>query len=129
MLPAVLDLAAGFATAILSGMGVGGGGLLMVYLTLYRRLPTVTAQGVNLLCFLCASVASLLAPPPKDPFSLPRPCFWGMAALGLCGAGLGSLWSARLPTRVFRKIFGGFLCASGGYALFTSLRSRRQSRR
>jgi uncharacterized membrane protein YfcA len=124
-----LDVLAAFLTAVLSGMGVGGGGILMLYLTLYRRFPTVQAQGINLLCFLCAAVASVFGtPPPKETFSLPKRVFFGMAAVGLIGAAMGSFWSAKLPTRLFRKYFGGFLCLCSVYAWITSSKQPQSPR-
>ena len=35
--------------AALSGMGVGGGGLLVIWLVLTAGMPAPTAQGINLL--------------------------------------------------------------------------------
>lgn len=43
----------------LSGLGVGGGGLLMLWLTQWQALPYPTARTVNLLFFL---PSSLIAP-------------------------------------------------------------------
>ena len=110
-------------------MGVGGGGILMLYLTLYRRFPTVQAQGINLLCFLCAALASVFgSPPPKETFSLPRGVFFGMAVTGLLGAAVGSFWSAKLPIRLFRKCFGGFLCLCSIYAWITFAKQKQSPR-
>ena len=41
-----------FLLAALSGMGVGGGGLFVIYLSLFTNTPQLTAQGMNLLFFL-----------------------------------------------------------------------------
>ena len=45
-----------FLISALMGMGVGGGGLLIIYLTLYLNLPQLTAQGTNLLLFVLAII-------------------------------------------------------------------------
>ena len=55
----VVDILAALIIAVLSGMGVGSGGLLVLYLTMVRDTPHLTAQGLNLLFFIFASGASL----------------------------------------------------------------------
>ena len=57
MVAAIVGLAAG----VLSGMGVGGGTLLVVYLTWVAGFAQIEAQGINLLYFLpCAASSSVL---------------------------------------------------------------------
>ena len=54
-----ITVAAAFLIAILSGMGVGSAGLLVVYLTVVMGAPQLMAQGINLLFFLFAASAAL----------------------------------------------------------------------
>ena len=49
----------GAAAGILSGMGIGGGTLLVLYLTAVLDTAANTAAGINLLYFLCCAPASL----------------------------------------------------------------------
>ena len=49
----------GGLTGILSGFGVGGGSLLLVYLTGIAEVEQTLAQGINLLYFLPAAAAAL----------------------------------------------------------------------
>ena len=56
-----LDIIISTAVAMLAGVGVGGGGLLVIYLTLAVTMPQLEAQGINLLFFIAASLgASIL---------------------------------------------------------------------
>ncbi len=116
----VLDTFAAFVTALCSGMGIGGGGLLTVYLSLVRNTEHLTTQGINLLCFLCSAAASLACPPPKEDFSLSKKTSFAMGAVGAIFALAGSLCSAYLPDRIFRDLFGIFLCAVGVKGLLPS---------
>lgn len=52
---------AGGLTGMLSGAGLGGGTLLMVYMTAVAGLPQHMAQGINLLYFLPCSAAALVS--------------------------------------------------------------------
>ena len=57
----VLPILVGAATGILSGFGVGGGTLLLVYLTTFAGVDQHLAQGINLLYFLPAALTALPA--------------------------------------------------------------------
>lgn len=49
------------ACGVLSGMGVGGGSLLLVWLTVAAGFSPATAAAYNLLYFLCCAPAALLS--------------------------------------------------------------------
>ena len=51
---------AGLVCGILSGFGIGGGSLLMVWMTAAAALDQKTAQAINLLYFLPTSVGALI---------------------------------------------------------------------
>ena len=46
---------------VLAGMGVGGGSLLILWLTTVMNVDPITARGINLLFFLPAALISTLA--------------------------------------------------------------------
>ena len=50
---------AGAVTGVLSGFGIGGGSLLLIYMTSFAGVPQNIAQGINLLYFLPTAAASL----------------------------------------------------------------------
>ena len=57
----IIAALAGAATGVLSGFGVGGGSLLLIYMTSFAGVPQTLAQGVNLLYFLPAAATALPA--------------------------------------------------------------------
>ena len=113
----LLPLAVGGATGVLSGFGVGGGTLLLVYMTAFAGLDQRLAQGINLLYFLPAGLMAL-------------PSHWKngfmekAALLPAIGAGLAcaaaAAWAATgLEVGLLRKCFGGFLMVIGAMELFS----------
>ena len=52
---------AGLLTGVLSGCGIGGGSLLVLWLTLFEGMPQFTAGGINLLYFLACAPAALVS--------------------------------------------------------------------
>lgn len=111
-----LPLLAGAAAGVLSGFGVGGGTLLLVWLTAVAGLPQDQAQGINLLYFLPAAGAALPAHAKngylEKEFLLPA------IAAGLIAAGLGAWAATGLDDGVLRRCFGGFLLVIGLRELF-----------
>lgn len=51
----------GALTGILSGFGVGGGSLLILWLTAADGIGQLTASGINLLYFLCCAPPALFS--------------------------------------------------------------------
>ena len=101
-----------FLIATLTGMGMGSGGLFVVFLTLLWNVPQVQAQGINLFFFLFASGASLLLHIQKRRLSFALLLL--IAVAGVLGAIPGSFAATLLPEVWTRRIFGGMLLVSGG---------------
>ncbi|MBR2048896.1 MAG: sulfite exporter TauE/SafE family protein [Oscillospiraceae bacterium] len=102
---------AGCVLGFLSGLGVGGGSLLMLWLTLVVGTDPAQARLMNLMFFLpCALCASLFR------FRKARPdlALTGTAmAGGLAGAFLGAYLHTRLDLELARKALGVLFLVCG----------------
>lgn len=107
----LLALAVGAGTGVLSGFGVGGGTLLLVYLSAFAGVDQRLAQGINLLYFLPAAVLALISHG-KNGF-LERSALLPAIGAGLLFAGLGAWTATALDTALLRRLFGGFLLLTG----------------
>jgi len=56
----ILAVLIGIATGIISGFGIGGGSLLVLYLTAFAGVAQHTAGGINLLYFIGCAPAALI---------------------------------------------------------------------
>lgn len=112
----LIPLVAGTVTGILSAFGIGGGSLLLIYLTTFAALDQHQAQGINLLYFLPAAAAALPAHH-KNGLLAGKTILPAILA-GLAGAGLAAWISTGLDTRLLRKLFGLFLLYIGLSELF-----------
>ncbi len=111
----------GAATGILSGFGVGGGTLLLVYLTSVLGVEQQTAQGINLLYFLPA--AALALPAHWKNGYVEKKVLLPAIGTGLLCAG-GAAWiAAGMDTILLRRCFGVFLVFVGSRQL--NLRGRK----
>ena len=84
----LLGFLVGAATGVLSGCGVGGGTLLLVYMTVFAGLDQHLAQGINLLYFLPAAATALPAHI-KNGY-IDGKTVWPAALAGLAGTALAA---------------------------------------
>ena len=105
-----------FLISALMGMGVGGGGLFVIYLTLCLGYPQILAQGTNLFFFVVAGVASLFYH-----FKKRRIVLWQVALMvvfGSVGSILFSKLALSLDPKYPRIALGVLLVISGLITLF-----------
>ena len=95
----------------LSGIGVGGGSLLILWLTIVTGMPYQTARIINLLFFLPAAVISSLFRW-KDG-TLDKTVIFPAIVSGCISAAIFSWIALHLDTSVFQKFFGILLVFTG----------------
>ena len=113
----------GSLLGFLTGMGVGGGSLLILWLTLVLGIDQSTARGINLLFFLPASAICCGFRLRQGKLSL-KACFPAILS-GCIAAVLGSLAAASIDTSLLRKPFGILLLITGLRELFYRPHRRR----
>lgn len=114
--PWLAAVLAGAVTGVLSGFGVGGGTLLLIYMTAFAQVPQTQAQGINLLYFLPAAALALPAHF-KNGFVEKKALLPAIAA-GLASSALAAWAATALDVGLLRKCFGAFLLYIGLSELF-----------
>ncbi|MDR3206990.1 MAG: TSUP family transporter [Oscillospiraceae bacterium] len=108
---ALLDGLAGALAGVLTGFGVGGGGLLMIYMTSLGGLEQYVAQGVNLWYYLPAAGGSLIFHIRAR--TIDAKTVWPAVAGGLASAALGAFLAGLVDTNLLRKLFSLLLLYVG----------------
>lgn len=108
---------AGFLTGVLSGFGIGGGTLLILWLTMVSGMDQLKAGGVNLLYFVCCALPALWGHW-KNGLIEKKTVLWCVLA-GLPACGAAALLAAYLDVTLLRRIFGAFLIVIGFRELFS----------
>ncbi len=112
----IIPAVAGFLSGTIGAMGMGGGGVLLIYLTVFANVEQLQAQGINLLFFLPTGLAAIII------YSIKRQIDWKkvfkMWLGGIVGAGLGFFLAKVLDTTVLSKLFAVFLIVFGLWQLF-----------
>ncbi len=108
----IIGLIAGIAAA----MGLGGGTVLLIYLSLFSSVSQLTAQGINLIVFVPTAAVAVII------YSIKRQIRWRlllfMIPLGIIGSLIGSYILPFIPAHILRKILGGVLLFMGITRLF-----------
>lgn len=113
----VIATVVGALSGVLASMGLGGGFVLLVYLTLFTDIEQKTAQGINLLFFIPIILLSLV-------FHIKNKLIDFKTALisGAAGAAvvyLGFLLAKNLDNEWLRRGFAVFIILAGLKDLFT----------
>lgn len=109
-------LLAGAIFGFLTGLGVGGGSLLILWLTLVLGMDPQTARGINLMFFLPASILASVQHFKRGDLHL-KPLHPAIAA-GCLGAAVFSWVGTHLDLELLKKLFGGLLIVTGLRELF-----------
>ncbi len=115
---------AGILSGILASMGLGGGGILIIYLTIFAGIEQSVAQGINLVFFIPISIVAIFIYYKKKLIS------WKTAIIssifGVLGAVSGSLLSAVIDSSLLSKIFGVLLFIIGLNQLFSKKNTKSE---
>lgn len=115
----MIDFLVSCGVALLSGLGVGSGGLLVVFLTEYREVGQLFAQGVNLIFFIFSSGASTAVN-----LRSRNICYGAVTVMsigGTVGAIVGALVASVLDPDLLRIGFGLMLLIGGIPALWRAI--------
>ena len=109
-------LIVGTLLGFLTGLGVGGGSLLILWLTLALEMPQTAARGINLLFFLPSAAISCYLRWKQGEVTLKKvlPAIFA----GCAAATVFSLVSTRMDLEILKKLFGVLLLATGIRELF-----------
>lgn len=117
----MIEAIVGFITGVIASMGLGGGFVLMIWLTMFAGVAQRTAQGVNLLFFLPIALVSLIIHIKGGLIdkSLLKKYLFG----GVVGAVLGTVAAQLVANELLSKLFSLFLIAFGIRELLTAKKS------
>ena len=101
----------GFLAGTISGMGIGGGVLLIPALGLFFGLGQQSAQSINLLYFIPTAAIAVITHRKKG--NIQQHGMLKLALYGLIGAGLGAALAMWIDESILRKIFGLFMLVMG----------------
>ena len=107
---------AGLLSGICASMGLGGGFVLLVYLTLFTQLSQLDAQLTNLVFFLPIAVLSVILHLKNQ--LIEKKVLLKAIVVGIIGVLIGGFLSGVIEVELLSKLFGGFILLIGLKELF-----------
>lgn len=116
-------LTVGTVLGFLSGLGIGGGSLLILWLTIALRMEPLTARCMNLLFFLPSALIACVIRTRQGNLKL-KPLLPAIIA-GCISAAVFSAVSGMIDVQALKKLFGIVLLAAGLREVFYRPRNDR----
>ena len=115
----ILNVIVSFLVALLMGMGVGGGGLFVIFLTMCLNYGQIYAQGTNLVFFIIAISSSIFVHLQKRKLYFKQ--ILVMAIIGSIGSVIFSRMVNYVNPEIPKKMLGGLLIIGGAISLYGNL--------
>ena len=107
----------GLGSGVISGMGIGGGTLLIPALAILYGIGQQQAQTINLLYFIPTAIVALITHKAKG--NIEKNHIFSLVIFGAVGALLGALAANWLEGVWLRRMFGGFLLVMAVFEFFS----------
>ena len=101
----------GTILGVLSGLGTGGGSLLILWLTLMLGMDQETARSINLMFFIPSALVACLFRWKQGRLDIKK--VLPAVIAGSIASGLFTFLSRDMDTTMLRKLFGGLLIVTG----------------
>lgn len=115
----------GIISGIITGLGLGGGAILIIGLTLFLGIEQHIAQSVNLLFFIPTAITSIILNSKKKIIK------WKIAIpviiASMISAGIGASIATKIDVNILRKTFGIFLAVITIYEIYTLIKSNKEN--
>ena len=111
-----------FLISALMGMGVGGGGLFIIYFTLLLDFPQLLGQGTNLLLFTIAAGSALVLHIKNRRVNFKQAVT--MSVFGILGGLCSSALALNIDPRYPRIALGALLVFSGISTLYNIIKTK-----
>ncbi len=118
----LVSLLIGAAAGVLSGFGVGGGTLLLLWLTMVQGMGQLQAGGINLIYFAACALPALWGHLRRGLVDKSAALWSALAGVPACVA--ASLAASQLEVSLLRRAFGIFLLAVGLREFFSKTDSQ-----
>lgn len=116
---------AAFFAGVFSSMGMGGGGILIIYFGLFTSVPQLTSQGINVLFFIPIAALSVIIYHIKGLIdwktALP------FAAFGIISSLTGSYLATIIDGNILSKLFGILFLIMGVRQLFSKSKCNKKN--
>lgn len=117
-----MEIVIGMLAGIVTGLGAGGGTILIIGLTLLLEIEQRLAQAINLIFFIPTALTSIILNAKKKNIK------WKIAIpiiiASIIGAIIGAMVAANIDVKLLKKLFGVFLGFIAIYEIYFVCRKK-----
>ena len=120
----MLEVFIGVISGIVGGLGMGGGTVLILFLSLFLNIEQHVAQSTNIIFFVPTAIAAIVVNFKNRNINLKIAipvCLWGIV-----GAFLGACISMKMNMNLLRKCFGIFLILVAIYQTYEYIKDKKR---
>lgn len=122
----MLQVFIGGISGIFSGIGMGGGTILIFLLTTFSGLEQHIAQATNLIYFIPTAISTIIVNYKNKNIDLKLATF--ISTCGVIGAILGSIISVNVDVSILRKMFGIFLLIIALHEIYSLYKTAKHNK-
>ena len=111
------EILIGIISGIFSGIGMGGGTILIFLLTMFLNLEQHIAQATNLIYFVPTAISAIIINYREQNIDIKLARI--MSIYGIIGAIIGAIISINTNVQKLRKLFGIFLAIIAIHEIYT----------
>ena len=120
----MLEILIGTISGIISGIGMGGGTVLIFLLTFMLGIEQHIAQGANLIFFIPTSIVAIIVNFKNKNIDLKLATI--ISIFGILGAIIGANLSVHTDVKMLRKYFGMFLAIIAIHEIYTIIKENKK---
>ena len=123
----MIQILIGVVAGIFSGIGMGGGTILIFLLTTFIGLEQHIAQATNLIYFIPTAISAIIVNFKNKNIDTKLAIFVSIG--GALGAIIGANISVNIDVQKLRKLFGIFLLAIAIHEIYTLIKQYKQNKK
>ncbi|MCI8833655.1 MAG: sulfite exporter TauE/SafE family protein [Clostridia bacterium] len=116
----------GIISGIVTSLGLGGGAILIIGLTLFLGIEQRIAQSVNLIFFIPTAITAIILNSKRKIIKW-KTAIPVIIASGV-SAGIGANLATQINTLVLKKMFGGFLGIIAIYEIYSLIKGHNEQK-
>ena len=119
----MIAILSGFLAGIISGMGIGGGMLLIPALVFFLLMPQRAAQAINLWYFLPTAIIALFVHAKNKNIEIKKSLY--IILSGIPSALFGGYFAFMIDGAILGKLFGAFLAFFGAKEVYDGFTNKK----
>ena len=123
----MLEIFTGIISGMVSGIGMGGGAILILVLSVFMGINQHIAQATNLVFFIPTSITAIIITIKEKLINwkvgLP------IAISGIIGAIIGAKISVKMEVKQLKKYFGIFLILISIYEIYSLIKTYKKDKK